>query len=226
MRQTIWHVYRHEGVRGFYAGVSASLTRQLLFSSTRHGLFGLFLSHMAIPLDPAAADQHQHHQQHTVPLARLVMAGMLSGAIGAVLGNPADLVLVRMQADAAMPPERRCGYRNVVHGLRCALHSGGVRLLWRACPVNAVRAAAITAAQLSTYHRCKRYLVLHCHLASDACSTHLVAAMASAVAAALASNPVDVVKTRLLNMRKLQQQAASLPASSGAPGGFQYSTRA
>ena len=45
-----------------------------------------------------------------------LLAGF-SGAVGAVVGSPPDLVLVRMQSDIRLPKEQRRQYRNGVHGI-------------------------------------------------------------------------------------------------------------
>ena len=40
--------------------------------------------------------------------------GALSGFIGALIGNPPDLALVRMQADNQLPVNERRNYKNVL----------------------------------------------------------------------------------------------------------------
>ena len=41
-------------------------------------------------------------------------SAIIAGFIGSLVGNPADLALVRMQADARLPVEERRNYKNVV----------------------------------------------------------------------------------------------------------------
>ena len=52
-----------------------------------------------------------------VPLAAKAACGLTAGALGAIVGNPADLSLIRMQADGTLPPEQRRGYKNVFDAL-------------------------------------------------------------------------------------------------------------
>ena len=55
--------------------------------------------------------------QQNIPLAAKAASGLAAGALGAIVGNPADLSLIRMQADGTLPPEQRRGYKNVFDAL-------------------------------------------------------------------------------------------------------------
>ena len=68
-----------------------------------------------------------------------MLAGILAGACGAIVGSPADLVLVRMQADGRLPPEQRYGYSNVVNGLSRIVSEEGPLSLWRGSSPTVVR---------------------------------------------------------------------------------------
>ena len=46
-----------------------------------------------------------------IPLYQKAGAGLGAGAIGALIGSPADLSLIRMQSDSTLPPERRRNYK-------------------------------------------------------------------------------------------------------------------
>lgn len=46
-----------------------------------------------------------------------ILAGMAAGAVGAVVGTPAEIALVRMTSDGRLPPEKRRGYKNVFDAL-------------------------------------------------------------------------------------------------------------
>jgi len=48
-----------------------------------------------------------------LPLVTKAACALVGGALGAVVGNPADVSLVRMQADGTLPLEQRRGYKNV-----------------------------------------------------------------------------------------------------------------
>ena len=46
---------------------------------------------------------------------------MIAGFFGALVGNPADLVLVRIQADLKMPLEERRNYKGFIDALKTIL---------------------------------------------------------------------------------------------------------
>jgi hypothetical protein len=48
-----------------------------------------------------------------LPLWQKAGAGLAAGGLGALVGSPADLTLIRMQADATMPVASRRNYKNV-----------------------------------------------------------------------------------------------------------------
>ena len=52
-----------------------------------------------------------------IPLYQKAGAGLAAGGLGAMVGSPADLSLIRMQADSTRPAERRRNYKSVVDAL-------------------------------------------------------------------------------------------------------------
>jgi hypothetical protein len=55
-----------------------------------------------------------------LPLWGKAVCGLTAGGLGAMVGSPADLTLIRMQADATLPPAARRNYKNVGDALaRC-----------------------------------------------------------------------------------------------------------
>lgn len=50
-------------------------------------------------------------------LNRLSLMRMQAGGIAGIVGNPAEIIMVRMQGDFAKPPEKRLNYKNCFDGL-------------------------------------------------------------------------------------------------------------
>ncbi len=46
-----------------------------------------------------------------IPLWQKAGAGLAAGGLGALVGTPADLTLIRMQADTTLPAEQRRNYK-------------------------------------------------------------------------------------------------------------------
>lgn len=77
-------ISKNEGIKGLYKGISASFLRESVYSSIRLGLYEPFKL-MLGGTDPK-----------NTPLWIKFCAGSMSGAVGSVIGNPADTLKVRM----------------------------------------------------------------------------------------------------------------------------------
>lgn len=182
-----------EGVRdGLYGGISASVVRQLSFSSLRHGLCGVFERKWSGLREDSSCIS---------PLARLGCASA-AGFIAAMVANPTDVVLIRMQADGHWLRARRREYKHVFDGLARIIRDEGLSTLWRGCGPTATRAVLITAAQVVTYSEAKS--AFSRAGVPEGTKLQLAAAMTSATVSCIATNPVDIVKTRIMNMHTSQ----------------------
>lgn len=177
-----------EGPLGLLKGVDASACRQIVYSGVRFGMYDV--------LKKAAGEDK-------APLGVFSKAACAAGAgaIGAFVGNPGDLAMVRMQADGKLPVEQRRGYRNFFHAVGTIARTEGVFSMWQTGVVpNMNRAAIVTVGHLAAYDQIKQMLVSHVGL-KDNIATHFTASLKAAFVAAAMSNPVDVAKTRLMNQK-------------------------
>lgn len=180
-------ILRSEGPRALFSGVSATVLRQTLYSTTRMGLYDMMKTSWS-------------GDGGSFPLHRKIAAGLIAGGIGAAVGNPADVAMVRMQADGRLPPSERRNYKSVVDAIGRMTKSEGVRSLWRGSSLTVNRAMIVTASQLATYDQVKEG-ILNSGAMRDGLGTHVTASFAAGIVAAVASNPIDVVKTRVMNMK-------------------------
>ncbi|KAK3411793.1 hypothetical protein EUGRSUZ_I00553 [Eucalyptus grandis] len=157
---------RQEGVAALYSGVSATVLRQTLYSTTRMGLYDVLKQKWT---DPATGN---------MPLTRKIVAGLIAGGIGAAVGNPADVAMVRMQADGRLPPEQRRNYRSVVDAIQRMARQEGVASLWRGSSLTVNRAMLVTASQLASYDQIKE-TILAKGLMKDGLGTHVTASFAA-----------------------------------------------
>lgn len=86
-----------------------------------------------------------------LPLIQKAFIGLTAGAIGACVGSPADLALIRMQADATLPPAQRRNYKNAFHALYRIVADEGVLALWKGAGPTVVRAMALNMGMLASY---------------------------------------------------------------------------
>lgn len=76
--------------------------RQMTYSLTRFGVYDELKKRLAKRHAPGA----------TLPAWELGLAASAAGGLGGLAGNPADVILVRMTADAGRPAEKRLGYKH------------------------------------------------------------------------------------------------------------------
>lgn len=191
------NVARSEGVQALYSGVSATLLRQCLYSSTRMGLYEYLKLQW----------RSDESSGSGLPLYKKVAAALVSGGFGAVVGNPADLAMVRMQADGRLPAHERRNYTGVGNALGRMVKQDGVASLWTGSGPTVTRAMLVTAAQLATYDQIKDS-IKESQLVAEGLATQVVASCGAGVLASVASNPIDVVKTRVMNMKVAAGEAA------------------
>ena len=89
-----------EGFGELYHGLSAGLLRQATYTTARLGIFNV-ISTRAKEANGGA----------NLPLWQKAACGLTAGGLGALVGTPADLTLVRMQADSTLPVESRRNYK-------------------------------------------------------------------------------------------------------------------
>ncbi|KAG2334394.1 hypothetical protein Bca52824_005574 [Brassica carinata] len=170
-----------------FSGVSATVLRQMLYSATRMGIYDFLKRKWTDRLTG------------NFPLVTKIAAGLIAGAVGSAVGNPADVAMVRMQADGRLPLSRRRNYKSVVDAIERIVRHEGVSSLWRGSWLTVNRAMIVTASQLATYDHVKEIMIAGGRGTPGGIGTHAAASFAAGIVAAVASNPIDVVKTRMMN---------------------------
>jgi len=182
-------ILKTEGVTGIYSGLSAGLLRQATYTTTRLGVYTALFEEVSKDGKPPS-------------FLTKAAIGVCAGGIGAFVGTPAEIALIRMTADGRLPLAEQRGYTNVFNALGRITSEEGVLTLWRGCGPTVARAMVVNAAQLSTYSQAKQY-ILGTGYINDGIFCHFVASMISGLATTAASMPVDIVKTRIQNMKMI-----------------------
>ncbi|KAL4893181.1 mitochondrial carrier domain-containing protein [Aspergillus ambiguus] len=185
MLGTFGHILKNNGILGLYSGLSAAILRQLTYSTTRFGIYEEMKSHFTSSSSPPG-------------LLTLIGMACTSGFIGGIAGNPADVLNVRMQSDAALPPEQRRNYRHAFHGLVQMTRTEGPASLFRGVWPNSTRAILMTSSQLASYDSFKRICMENLGM-SDNLTTHFTASFMAGFVATTVCSPVDVIKTRVMS---------------------------
>lgn len=79
------------------------------------------------------------------------IGGLVAGGLGSIVGTPADLALIRMQADATLPVEQRRHYTGVFNALARITKEEGPAGLFKGCTPVVVRAMALNAGMLASH---------------------------------------------------------------------------
>lgn len=175
------NMIKTEGVGAFYTGLSAGLTRQVIYTGARLGLFDKFSDALKTPGKPLSFAENS-------------VAALSAGGLAALAGNPADLALIRMQADSMLPAAERAGYTGVVTSMGKIVAQDGAGGLMAGCIPTATRAMALNFGMLAFNASSKDQLS-----AMGVTGAPLVFG-ASAIAgffASFFSLPFDFVKTQL-----------------------------
>lgn len=178
-------------VLDLYTGLSAGLLRQAVYTTARLGFFDTFIS---------VAKTRATDQGRNVSFGERALAGLTAGGLAAMIGNPADLALIRMQSDGLKPVEARANYRSVIDALSRISKAEGIGALWAGATPTVVRAMALNLGQLAFFSESKSQLKAHTNLSSQT-QTFAASAIAGFFASFL-SLPFDFVKTRLQKQQK------------------------
>ena len=181
------HIIRNEGFTSLYRGLDAAIVRQLTYTTTRLGVFRW------------TSTQLKKDGEKSLPFYKKAFAGLFAGAIGAFVGTPADLALVRMQADSTLPIEQKRNYKGVFDATRSIVRTEGVSGLWKGSLPTVVRAMALNMGMLATFDQAKE--VLSAGPLGEGWTSTLTASAISGFGASVMSLPFDFVKTRIQKQR-------------------------
>ena len=195
-----------EGAFGLYKGLSASLLRQATFIGTKFGTYDVLKATMRKYNN--GGDNVK--EDESLPFYQFVACGIGAGAMGAVVGNPADLAMVRMQADGRLPEHLRRNYTNGLNAMFRVAKDEGVFALWRGSGPTVNRAMIVTASQMAVYDKSKNTILELAPSLGNGLVTQTMASFAAGVVAALTSNPIDLAKSRLMSM-KADEKTGKMP---------------
>ncbi|XP_016977947.1 mitochondrial dicarboxylate carrier [Drosophila rhopaloa] len=181
--QLIPKLAREQGILVFYNGLSASMLRQMTYSTARFGVY----------------EAGKDYVKTDTFAGKVALAGA-SGLVGGIVGTPADMVNVRMQNDVKLPVEQRRNYKNAVDGLFRVYRQEGFARLFSGATTATARGILMTIGQIAFYDQTKIYLLATPYF-QDNLITHFTASLLAGTIATTLTQPLDVLKTRSMNAK-------------------------
>lgn len=182
------NVVRREGFLALYSGLTASLCRQMTYSSSRFAIY------------ETVRDKMKRKNKGPLPFYQKALLAAFGGLMGGFIGTPADLVNVRMQNDVKLAAELRRNYAHAFDGLLRVCKEEGLRKLFSGATMASSRGALVSVGQLACYDQSKE-LVLATGYLTDNILTHFLASVFAGGCATILCQPLDVIKTRLMNSK-------------------------
>ncbi|KXJ23121.1 kidney mitochondrial carrier protein 1 [Exaiptasia diaphana] len=193
MAHAFFKITKEEGVMALYNGVAPALLRQATYGSLKLGLYHA-IKRMLIK-DPKDEKLYLN-----------VIAGIIAGSLSSAICNPTDVLKIRMQA------EYKTGVPNkgMMKSFKKMFSEEGIKGLYRGVGPTAQRAAVIAGVELPVYDATKKF-ILDRKLLGDHPGTHFLASTVAGLAGAIASNPIDVAKTRMMNQKNVKVKSKDAP---------------
>lgn len=180
-------IIKQDGFASLYRGLSAGILRQATYTTARLGIFNSLSEYLK-----------KSNDGKPLPLWQKAGAGLTAGGLGALVGSPADLTLIRMQADSTLPPEQRRNYKGVGDAFVRTVKEDGVAGLFRGGGPTVVRAMALNMGMLASNDQAKEMLE---GMGVSKNNAVLGGALIAGFFASACSLPFDYVKTQIQKMK-------------------------
>lgn len=185
MIHAILRISKEEGVQALYSGIKPALLRQATYGTIKIGIY--YSLKNALIKNP-----------HDDTLFTSVLCGISAGVIGSSIANPTDVLKVRLQAE-----KEAYAQKGMIRCFFDIYKSEGLKGLWKGVCPTAQRAAVCAGVELPVYDITKKNLILY-GAVEDNVFNHLISSLTAGLTGAVASTPIDVVRTRLMNQRRLR----------------------
>jgi len=178
-------IVKRDGAMSLYKGLSAGIMRQVFYATSRLGLFDVMRDALA--------------KYREIDVWSRLAVGVASGACAAVISCPAEVSLVRMSNDSALPPELRRNYKSVVDAAVRIAREEGIFAYWRGCMPFVNRAMLVGACQVGTYDQLKA--TFNKLGVTGKFSNVFCASMTSGLFYASVTMPFETAKNRMASQR-------------------------
>jgi len=188
MMDCLMKIWKQEGFKALYSGIAPAVLRQATYGTIK---FGTYYTMKTIALSNGWLVDGDGNEL----MLGNMMCAVTAGAVSSAIANPTDVLKVRMQVQGKTvhhPSLFRCFREIYIHE--------GFSGLWRGVGPTAQRAAVIAGVELPVYDFFKQHLMPEL---GDTVTNHFLSSFIASFGSAVASNPIDVIRTRLMNQRRV-----------------------
>ncbi|XP_076043337.1 uncoupling protein Bmcp mitochondrial isoform X2 [Oratosquilla oratoria] len=182
MLHAFLRISTEEGIRALYFGIAPAVLRQATYGTIK---FGLYYSLKSLLV--SNPDQER--------LGINVFCAITAGMVSSAMANPTDVLKVRMQSG-----KKDLHQLSLSEAFSNIYRHEGIKGLWKGVCPTAQRAGVIVGVELPIYDMCKHYFI-KMNVLPDNATNHFLSSLISSLGGAIASTPLDVVRTRLMSQR-------------------------
>jgi solute carrier family 25 (mitochondrial oxoglutarate transporter), member 11 len=185
------------GIRGLYDGLPAGLLRQVVYATSRFGLFETFRDAL-------------HEYRGKTDFASRVGVGAVTGGIAALLSCPMEVCVVRMSNDSTLPVADRRNYKNVWDTATRIVKEEGVTAFWRGSTPFVTRACMVGVFQVATLDQFTVFYAEKLNQKKNSIPNVFCASMTSGLIYSIATMPLESCKNRMAS-QKIDPNTGRLP---------------
>eukprot|EP01061_Rhynchopus_euleeides_P045696 TRINITY_DN8341_c0_g1_i1.p2 TRINITY_DN8341_c0_g1~~TRINITY_DN8341_c0_g1_i1.p2 ORF type:complete len:311 (+),score=116.95 TRINITY_DN8341_c0_g1_i1:157-1089(+) len=178
-----------EGMGALYKGLGAGIVRQIFYATSRFGLFEVFRDNIA------------EMRGGEVDFFTRIVAGSVSGGCAALISCPAEVSLVRMSNDSALPLEQRRNYTSVFNAFSRTASEEGVGAFWRGSTPFCTRCVIVGCFQVATYDQIKQFVKSQTGLATSSVANVAFSANCASLIYSFITMPLETAKNRMAFQR-------------------------
>ncbi|XP_037940184.1 mitochondrial uncoupling protein Bmcp isoform X2 [Teleopsis dalmanni] len=185
-------ISNEEGLRALYSGIWPAVLRQATYGTIKFGTYYTlkkYASQRGLLIDSETGTERVWGN---------ILCAAAAGTISSAIANPTDVLKVRMQVHG-----KGSENKGLFQCFNEIYRYEGVRGLWRGVGPTSQRAVVIAAVELPVYDFCKLQLM---NTFGDHVANHFISSFIASLGSAIASTPIDVIRTRLMNQKHLTVQ--------------------
>jgi solute carrier family 25 (mitochondrial oxoglutarate transporter), member 11 len=175
---------KYHGVLTNLYSIDSALMRQAVYTTSRFGIFLTLSDYL-----------RKKNNGENLSFAQKGLASLSAGGIASAIGSPADLILIRMQADSMLPVEQRRNYTSVFNAARRIPAEEGITALWKGGVPTVTRAMALNFGMFTTYEEAKERFQKA--MPNNKSLAWVLATISAGAMAATLSLPFDNAKTKM-----------------------------